>query len=60
MQTAHSSPPDCETRNIVSTSDGVPCAKKERILHFIQTQKETKRTAFKRRENRGKRRYKNN
>lgn len=22
-------PPDCETRNIVSTSDGVPCAKKD-------------------------------
>lgn len=27
-KTAHSSPPDYETRNIVSTSDGVPCAKK--------------------------------
>ena len=26
---AHSSPPDYETRDIISTSDGVPCAKKD-------------------------------
>ena len=33
-KTAHSSPPDCETRNIVSTSDGVPCAKKKMEQFF--------------------------
>ena len=28
-KTAHSSPPDYETRNIVSTSDGVSCAEND-------------------------------
>ena len=34
-KTAHSSPPDYETKNIVSSSDGVSCAEKdERNLIF--------------------------
>ena len=28
-KTAHSSPPDYETKNIVSSSDGVSCAEKD-------------------------------
>ena len=30
-KTAHSSPPDYETRNIVSTSDGVSCAENDEL-----------------------------
>ena len=30
-KTAHSSPPDYETRDIVSSSDGVSCAEKDDI-----------------------------
>ena len=33
-KTAHSSPPDYETRNIVSTSDGVSCAENDERIWF--------------------------
>ena len=33
-KTAHSSPPDYETRNIVSTSDGVSCAENDEKTIF--------------------------
>ena len=32
-KTAHSSPPDYETKNIVSSSDGVSCAEKDETPH---------------------------
>ena len=35
-KTAHSSPPDYETRNIVSSSDGVSCAEKGEKMRDIQ------------------------
>ena len=43
-KTAHSSPPDYETRNIVSTSDGVPCAKKMKTRKKIR--KEMRKNDF--------------
>ena len=33
-KTAHSSPPDYETRNIVSTSDGVSCAENDELDQY--------------------------
>ena len=33
-KTAHSSPPDYETKNIVSSSDGVSCAEKDEECDF--------------------------
>ena len=33
-KTAHSSPPDYETKNIVSSSDGVSCAEKDEKKNF--------------------------
>lgn len=35
-KTAHSSPPDYETRNIVSTSDGVSCAENDEIAKVLE------------------------
>ena len=35
-KTAHSSPPDYETRNIVSTSDGVSCAENDELDKLMQ------------------------
>ena len=41
-KTAHSSPPDYETKNIVSSSDGVSCAEKDEVImevdyHYCNT-----------------------
>ena len=39
VKTAHFSPPDYEARNIVSTSGGVPCAKKDGFFRMEKIEK---------------------